>query len=181
MLRRVCAFRRGNAMPVLCAGRWVSKKQNSMRVAPTTAAARHAKKTSSPQAFTAPLVLRGQVRPVQLASGEGKKRPQPKKGVDSRRRMTEAIAMKKRNALKRRALKGPQRQPAASRKFASTATSLRSEATSPVAQKGVRKGRPHAHTVQKKKYNKRVAAIAKLWRMQKKKTQKTTPASHSRK
>ncbi|KAH9578236.1 hypothetical protein LSM04_008883 [Trypanosoma melophagium] len=48
-------------------------------------------------------------------------------------------------------------------------TSPLRKTTKRVVGRETRSKRPHAHTVQKMKYNKRVAAIAKLWRMQKKK------------
>ncbi|KAG8342834.1 hypothetical protein ERJ75_000044600 [Trypanosoma vivax] len=65
------------------------------------------------------------------------------------------------------------------RKRNASVTPPRVKAREPVRRGVTEKRRRHAHTVQKIKYNKRVAAIAKLWRQQKKRVNKP-PTSASR-
>ncbi|RNF02388.1 hypothetical protein TraAM80_06420 [Trypanosoma rangeli] len=177
MLRRACAFRGGNALLVFCIARCLSTKLVPARAA---TAQNSAQKTLPPPVVESSLVLRRRVRSLRFVAGDKQQKQHLRKAVASGKK-TQTTVRNKHEALKRGASRRSQKQPAASRRVSAVTASLRSKVTDLQTWKDVRKGRPHAHAVQKKKYNKRVAAIAKLWRMQKKKTPKGTTAVPSKK
>ncbi|RNF23963.1 uncharacterized protein Tco025E_02667 [Trypanosoma conorhini] len=183
MLRRLCAFRGGNALLVLCVARCLSTRRLPASAAKATTPQRGAPKMHPPPAVGASPASRRQVRASRLLAGEKQQRlapAPPKKAVASGETRAQTAARNSHKALKGTPRGRPQRRQAASRSLCAAPASLRSKTTGPRLRTDVRKGHPHAHAVQKKKYNKRVAAIAKLWRMQKKKTPKAAPAVSSK-
>ncbi|KEG13060.1 hypothetical protein DQ04_01241150 [Trypanosoma grayi] len=170
MLRRLCTPRGGSALLLpSCARQWMGGSGAASRGAVHSSLTNVVRRAALPSRRTAAAV------PLTKSAA---KRSDARNASSTRAAKTVAA----KQVTRRQAA----RENSSSRSSSGGRSAKPTTGTSPRVKAGgcggkgrVSKGHPHAHAVQKMKYNKRVAAIAKLWRMQKKKVPRPPASSLS--
>ncbi|ORC85597.1 uncharacterized protein TM35_000342090 [Trypanosoma theileri] len=159
MLRRLLTLGNSNTLQILWATRQIGKTatrvQTQQRLTPVVVKRGNAQLVNRGRQVETKVV--GKINKKSIVNNKGAVRNVKNKSQTTRNKAT--VEKKKAVRTKNTVAVSSQRQ----RKTTERKTG-----------KETKRKRPHAHAVQKMKYNKRVAAIAKLWRMQKKKNTSKT-------